>query len=226
MTTRNASKIIIAIDGPSASGKGTIARGIAKFFNYSHLDTGLLYRAVGRKTFEIDPEFSSEMTAIRMAQNFDASWLDDPLLRNDESSALASKVAVIGGVRQALLDFQRNFALFPPSDGAVLDGRDIGTVICPKAPIKLYITASAEVRAERRYKELLNRGDDVTYEQVLSDLQARDERDKNRTNAPLKMANDAVALDTSKMSIDEAISKAVELTQEALSNEDRVFVCF
>jgi cytidylate kinase len=220
------SKIIIAIDGPSASGKGTVARGLAEYFNFSHLDTGLLYRAVGRKTFEQDPDFTSELTAIRVAQNFDASWLDNPILRNDESSAMASKVAVIQGVRQALLDFQRNFAMFPPLDGAVLDGRDIATVICPKAPIKLFVTASAEIRAKRRFDELTQKRGIITdYETVLSDLNMRDARDMGRTQAPLKMSHDSLLLDTSKMSISDAIAQAIQVTQTALASDNQMFVC-
>ena len=219
-------KIMIAIDGPSASGKGTVARGLAEYFDFSHLDTGLLYRAVGFKSYELDPSFGSEITPIRVAQNFDPEWLNNPILRTDEVSSMASKVAVIPAVREALLDFQREFASNPPRDGAVLDGRDIGTVICPKAPVKLFITASAEVRAERRYIELTqHRNIETTYDQVLADLKARDERDMNRAEAPLKPAPDSVLLDTSKMSIDDAIAKAIKLTNDALASDVRRFVC-
>ena len=219
-------KIMIAIDGPSASGKGTVARGLAEHFDFSHLDTGLLYRAVGFKSYELDPSFGNDVTPIRVAQNFDAAWLDNPELRTDEASQMASKVAVIPAVRSALLDFQRNFAVNPPRDGAVLDGRDIGTVICPKAPVKLFVTASAEERAKRRFHELtVKRNIDTTYEKVLSDLQARDARDMNRKDAPLKAAPDSVLLDTSKMSIDDAIAMAIKLTNDALASDTRRFVC-
>lgn len=219
-------KIMIAIDGPSASGKGTIARGLAEYFDFSHLDTGLLYRAVGFKAYELDPSFGSEVTPIRVAQNFDAAWLDNPELRTDAASQMASKVAVIPAVRTALLDFQRDFAMNPPREGAVLDGRDIGTVICPKAPVKLFVTASAEERAKRRFHELsVKRNIDTTYDQVLSDLQARDARDMNRKDAPLMAAPDSVLLDTSKMSIDDAIAMAIKLTNDALASDARRFVC-
>ena len=219
-------KIMIAIDGPSASGKGTVARGLAEYFDFSHLDTGLLYRAVGFKSYELDPSFGNNAIPIRVAENFDATWLDNSELRTDEASAMASKVAIIPEVRNALLDFQREFAVNPPRDGAVLDGRDIGTVICPKAPVKLYVTASAEIRAERRYTELTQyRNIDTTYEKVLSDLRARDDRDMNRAEAPLKPAPDSVLLDTSKMSIDDAIAKAIKLTNDALASDVRRFVC-
>lgn len=225
-TSKATDKIMIAIDGPSASGKGTVARGLAHYFDFSHLDTGLLYRAVGFKSFELDPSFGNEVTPIRVAQNFDAAWLDNPELRTDKVSAMASKVAVIPAVRSALLDFQREFAINPPLEGAVLDGRDIGTVICPKAPVKLYVTASAEVRATRRFHELTTkRNIETTYEQVLADLQARDARDMNRTEAPLKPAPDSVLLDTSKMSIDDAIAMAIKLTNDALASDARRFVC-
>ena len=211
--------IIIAIDGPSASGKGTIARGMADYFEFSYLDTGLLYRAVGRKVFEYDENFN-EATAIHIAQNFDISWLDHPLLRNDDSSSLASKVAVIAGVRQALLEFQRHFSVHPAAEkkGSILDGRDIGTIICPNAQVKLFITASADVRAKRRFEELRKHDDSLKYETVLQDIQIRDERDMNRSEAPLKPAQDSLLLDTSNMCIKEAIAEAVRLTENILGS--------
>lgn len=220
--------IIIAVDGPSASGKGTVAKGLAEYFNFAHLDTGLLYRGVGylavRKS--VSDNLSLEAAAIHVSQNFPAEILSNADLRTDEASSLASKVATIPQVRDALLDFQRDFAISPPADGSVLDGRDIGTVICPLAPVKLYITATVEVRAERRHKELeqiLNR--EIDIDNVLEDLKARDARDMNRMMAPLKAADDAVILDTSKMSIDAAIAKAITLTQSVMQQKDKTFVC-
>ena len=219
-------KIIIAVDGPSASGKGTVARGLAEFFSFAHLDTGLLYRAVGRMAYDIDPAMVDANIAINAARHFTADRLDNPILRNDESSSLASKVATIPAVREALLEFQRNFAVNPPANGAVLDGRDIGTIICPLAPVKLFVTASVEVRAHRRHKELetLN-GYKIDYQKVLSDLQERDQRDTNRATAPLKTASDAVILDTSTMSVQDAIARAIELTNTVMRQRDRQFVC-
>ncbi len=220
-------KIIIAVDGPSASGKGTIARGLAHHFGFSHLDTGLLYRAVGRIAFEQDPSMTQKLIAIQAAQNLTADTLNNPLLRNDESSMLASKVATIPEVREALLDYQRNFAIFPPADGAVLDGRDIGTVICPLAPVKLFVTASAEIRAKRRHSELETLlQQKIDFAAVLSDIQSRDARDMNRETAPLKPAFDSILLDTTTMSVDDAIATAIERTQNVMNRNDRkLFVC-
>lgn len=220
--------IIIAVDGPSASGKGTVAKGIAKHFNFAHLDTGLLYRAVGFLASKDQSKTSSlEHAAIQAAKNFTADILSEPFLRTDEASSLASQVATVPQVREALLDFQRNFAISPPADGAVLDGRDIGTIICPLAPVKLYVTASVEVRAKRRHAELeklLNKK--LDFDTVLKDLQSRDARDSNRTTAPLKPAVDSVTLDTSLMSIDDAIAQAIDLTQKTMMAKDKAFMCF
>ncbi len=220
-------KIIIAVDGPSASGKGTIARGLAHHFGFSHLDTGLLYRAVGRMAFEQDPTMCDNRIAIMAAQNFTVDKLNNPLLRNDESSMLASKVAIIPQVREALLEYQRHFALYPPSAGAVIDGRDIGTVICPLAPVKLFVTASANVRAKRRHNELEKLlAKKMNFETVLSDILARDDRDMNRATAPLKPAHDSVVLDTTEMSINDAISQAIALTHHVMNTQDhKNFVC-
>ncbi|MEM6603931.1 MAG: (d)CMP kinase [Pseudomonadota bacterium] len=219
-------KIIIAIDGPACSGKGTIARGVAAHFGFSHLDTGLLYRAVGLRTHALDPSMGNDDTAIHVAKSFDPEWLNDADLRSDACSAYASKVAVIQGVREALLDFQRNFAIYPPGNGAVLDGRDIGTVICPKAPIKLFISADIEIRAQRRFEELYQAyGEKIIFEDVLTALKARDARDMNRKDAPLKPAEDSVLLDTSKMSIKDAIAQAIHMTENALASDDKMFIC-
>ena len=192
----------IAIDGPAAAGKGTIARAVAAHFQYPHLDTGLLYRAVGRKMMDgIDP--------IEAALNLSEDDLARDDLRNPDVAQAASKVAVIAEVRAALLDFQRAFAA--RAGGAVLDGRDIGTVICPDAPAKLFVTASAEARAKRRYDELIERGQNASLDQVLAEVKERDDRDMNRADAPLRPADDAMHLDTTELSIDEAIAKAIEL---------------
>ena len=189
----------IAIDGPAAAGKGTISKAVAAHFGFAHLDTGLLYRAVGAKTLRgTDPiEAAKSLTAEDMVGD----------LRTPEVAQAASKVAVIAEVRAALVAFQRSFAA--RDGGAVLDGRDIGTVICPDAPVKLFVTASAEVRAERRYLELSQKGLPDTREQVLADVITRDKRDRERSEAPLKPATDAVIIDTSDLSIEDAVAKAI-----------------
>lgn len=192
----------IAIDGPAASGKGTISRALAAHFGFAHLDTGLLYRAVGvRAAAGEDP--------IEAAQNLRAEDLERSDLRGDVAAQAASKVAVIAEVRAALVDFQRSFAA--RAGGAVLDGRDIGTVICPEARVKLFVSASAEVRAARRLEELLGRGLETDYETVLADVRARDERDMSRAHAPLRPAEDALQLDTSDLDIAAAIAAAIHL---------------
>ena len=207
--------ITIAIDGPTASGKGTLARKLADALGFACLDTGLLYRAVGMALKRQGFTASDEAQAIAAAQALNVDQvMDDDELRSAEAGQWASQVSAIPGVRQALLEFQRSFAAQPP--GAVLDGRDIGTVICPDAPVKLYITASAEVRAERRYKELLSRGQDKSYADVLADIKARDDRDMNRAIAPLKPASDAVMIDTSNMDPEKAFSVSLALIRERL----------
>ncbi|WP_293442961.1 d(CMP) kinase [Planktotalea sp.] len=190
----------IAIDGPAAAGKGTLSKAVAAHSGFAHLDTGLLYRAVAAKTLlGVEP--------IEAVQGLIAQDLDDTDLRTPEVAQAASKVAVIPEVRAALVDFQRAFAA--RAGGAVLDGRDIGTVICPDAAVKLFVTASAEVRAERRYLELSAKGDPSTPGQVLADVRARDKRDMNRAEAPLKPASDAVLIDTSELSIEAAVARAI-----------------
>lgn len=191
---------IIAIDGPAASGKGTIARALAAHFGFHHLDTGLLYRATGAKGG--DP--------VRAAQTLGPEDLSRPDLRSAEAGQAASRVAALPEVRAALVDFQRRFALREP--GAVLDGRDIGTVICPHAPVKLFVTASDQVRAARRAAEL---GADPA--RMLAELQERDRRDRDRATAPLKPAADAVVLDTSELTIAEAVSRAIAHVDRALA---------
>lgn len=192
----------VAIDGPAAAGKGTISKGVAAHFGFAHLDTGLLYRVVGAKTLQ-------GVSAQEAARNLQARDLEADYLRTPEVAQAASKVAVIPEVRAALVDFQRAFAR--RSGGAVLDGRDIGTVICPQAEVKVFVTASPEVRAERRYLELSEKGLDVSRDDVLADVLARDERDMNRKEAPLKPAKDVVLLDTSNMSVEEALAAAIKV---------------
>ena len=190
----------IAIDGPAAAGKGTISRAVAAHFGFAHLDTGLLYRAVGRRMLAGEEP-------VAAAQALRPSDLEGDGLRGAEGAQAASKVAVIPEVRAALLEFQRAFAR--RAGGAVLDGRDIGTVICPEAEAKLFVTASAEVRAHRRHAELRASGGDQSYEQVLAEVQERDARDRDRSAAPLKPAGDAVLIDTSEMDVNEAIATAI-----------------
>jgi len=197
----------IAIDGPAAAGKGTISRAVAAHFGCAHLDTGLLYRAVGAKVM-------TGSDAIEAAVGLRAEDLDVEGLRTAEVAQAASKVAVIAEVRAGLLDFQRAFAR--RAGGAVLDGRDIGTVICPQAEVKLFVTASAEVRGKRRYDELAGRGDTVTLDDVIEDVRARDARDMERVEAPLKPAEDAHVLDTSGLSISDAMAQAIAAITQRL----------
>ena len=200
--------MIIAVDGPAAAGKGTISRALAQHFGYHHLDTGTLYRRVGLELLKSDGNIHDSNVATAIARNLlSYAWLDYEL-RTEAVGAAASIVASIPEVRAALLDFQRSFAGQKP--GAVLDGRDIGTVVCPTAQVKLFITASPEVRAKRRQAELQAGGMDVTFEAILQDIRQRDERDKNRTVAPLVPAKDAVVIDTSDMTAEEAISAAIK----------------
>ena len=198
----------IAIDGPAAAGKGTISKAVAAHFGFAHLDTGLLYRAVGAKVM-------TGSDAIEAAVGLRAEDLEVDGLRTAEVAQAASKVAVIAEVRAALLDFQRAFAR--RAGGAVLDGRDIGTVICPQAEVKLFVTASAEVRGKRRYDELVGRGDTVTLNDVIEDVRARDARDMERVEAPLKPAEDAHVLDTSALSISDAVAEAIAAITQKLS---------
>lgn len=190
----------VAIDGPAAAGKGTLARALSDHFGLGYLDTGLLYRATGAKTFE-------GLTPLEAAESLTAADLARDDLRSGDAGQAASRVAALPEVRAALIDFQRAYAR--RSGGAVLDGRDIGTVICPEAEVKLYVTATDEVRADRRFAELAGKGEQVTRDEVLADLRERDARDSARATAPLKPADDALVLDTSTMSIDEAVAAAI-----------------
>ena len=211
--------IVIAIDGPAASGKGTLARRLAEKLGFAWLDTGLIYRAVGMGVVRQGGDPADPALAIPAAKALDfAALMDDSSLRTDEAGQAASKCSAIPEVRAALLDFQRSFARTPPNGkkGAVLDGRDIGTVICPDAPLKIYVTASAKVRAERRQKELAGRGQSLPFEAVLEDIRARDARDMNRPIAPLKPAPESVILDTSQLGVKQAFSAALTIAKERL----------
>ncbi|MBX7499975.1 (d)CMP kinase [Qipengyuania sp. YG27] len=206
--------MIIAVDGPTASGKGTIAKALAAHFGLPHLDTGLLYRAVGRQVFLDggDPDDGGDALA---ATSFPDSLLDDPQLRSEEVGGLASRVSIHPAVRQALYERQRSFAT--QEGGAVLDGRDIGTVIAPEAEAKLFVTASVEARAQRRFLEMRERGAGVTLLEIQDDLRRRDERDSKRAVAPLVPAADAMIIDTSALGRDEAIAAAIEAVTQAIS---------
>lgn len=197
----------IAIDGPAAAGKGTISKAVAAHFTMAHLDTGLLYRAVGAQMLQgADP--------LVAAQSLRPEDLDAANLRSPEVALAASQVAVMAEVRAELLAFQRGFAR--REGGAVLDGRDIGTVICPKAEVKLFVTASAEVRARRRHQELVAGGTQIDFDQVLADVTTRDARDAERAEAPMIAAVDAVVIDTSNLTINGAIAVAVSIVQERI----------
>ena len=200
--------LIIAVDGPAASGKGTIAKRIAAHYRLAHLDTGLLYRAVGATVLSKGLDPSDEGAATAAVDEISPAGLEDPQLRTPEVGKAASQVAAIPAVREALLNYQRRFATHPPerSFGAVLDGRDIGTVVCPDAEVKFFIIASPETRAHRRYLELSAKGSDLTEAQVLADIRERDARDANRDTAPMTMAPGAYLLDTTNLSIEAAFA--------------------
>ncbi len=201
--------MIIAIDGPAASGKGTLGRRLAEHFGFAHLDTGLLYRAVARVLLDRGFALADQEAAAQVALTLDVSYLEDPRLRGAEMGEAASVISAYQPVRDALLAFQRGFAGQPP--GAVLDGRDIGTVVCPHADVKLFITATPEERARRRHQEVLSRGETVEYETILADIRRRDERDMNRSTAPLKPAPDSILLDTTDFDADAAFRAALDL---------------
>jgi cytidylate kinase len=202
--------MIIAVDGPAASGKGTIGRALAEHYGLPHLDTGLLYRAVGIAVLRHGGDLENPGEALN-ACDFSAAMLDDPEIRSEAASRAASAVSAHKEVRAALLERQRAFARQP--GGAVLDGRDIGTVIAPEADAKLFVTASSAVRAERRFQELTKRGVHVVLEHVLHDIEARDARDSERSVAPLVQASDADLLDTTNLSIGDAVRQAIFLVE-------------
>jgi cytidylate kinase len=211
---------VIAIDGPAAAGKGTLARRLGMHFGLELLDTGLLYRAVGRKVLDTvikigdDPE-SYSVIAGQAARSLIPADLEVDGLRTDQAAQVASKISAMPEVRAALLDFQRDFAITPPNGGkgAILDGRDIGTVVCPDADIKLFLVASTEVRAKRRFKELQYRGVEAIYARVLEDMEERDARDMGRDASPLVAAEDAFQLDTSDLDADKALDAALDYIQ-------------
>ena len=207
-------KLVIAVDGPAASGKGTIAARLARTYGLPHLDTGLLYRAVGMGVLASGGSLDDADAAEAVARALDASVLsDDARLTTGEAGEAASRIAGYPGVRAALLDLQRDFAA--QAGGAVLDGRDIGTVIAPDATAKLYVTATAEVRAMRRWRQLTARGDQIAFEDMLADIRRRDERDAGRGAAPMVQAKDAVLLDTTEMDIDTAFDAARRIVEAA-----------
>jgi cytidylate kinase len=205
---------IIAVDGPAASGKGTIARALGRHFGLPHLDTGALYRTVALAALKSGTALEDADALGRLAAQLDLSLLEDPALRDTATAEAASRISAHPGVRAALLAFQRGFAGQP--GGAVLDGRDIGTVIAPGADAKLFVTAAPEVRAGRRFRELQAAGRDVTEAGILADILARDRRDTGRADAPLKQAGDAALLDTSDFAIGAAVQRAIELVSARL----------
>lgn len=205
--------MIVAIDGPAASGKGTLARRLAVYLNLPHLDTGLLYRATARTLIEHGQNLTDVRAAVAAARGLSLTDFDPRLLRGRDMGEAASIVAAIPEVRQALVDLQRDFAARP--GGAVLDGRDIGTVICPNADVKIFVTASPEARAQRRTNELRGRGEAADERAVLADIIARDERDRSRSTAPLMQAKDAHLLDTSTLGIEAAFQAALALVEKA-----------
>jgi cytidylate kinase len=207
--------IIIAVDGPAASGKGTIARALASHYGLPHMDTGLLYRAVALNLWRWGGDPRNEFEALRACSELGFDH-EDPELRSEPVSKIASAISAYPSVRAALLERQQQFARQP--GGAVLDGRDIGTVIAPEADVKLFVTASPEVRAQRRVRELLERGMAAHYEDVLSDIRARDDRDSHREVAPLKQAPDAQLLDTSELDVDQAIAEAIRIVREKVGS--------
>jgi len=206
--------LVIAVDGPAASGKGTIARALAKHFGLPHMDTGILYRAVALTLWRWGGDPGNEFETLRACGDlgFDPA---DPELRSEPVSKIASRISAYPSVRAALLERQQDFASQP--GGAVLDGRDIGTVIAPAATVKLFVTASAEVRAQRRMRELMARGMPAHYDDVLIDIRSRDERDSGRAVAPLRQAEDAILLDTSELDVDQAIAEAIRLAEEKVA---------
>ena len=205
---------VIAIDGPAAAGKGTLSKRIAAEYGFHHLDTGLTYRATAKALLDAGLPLDDEATAAEVALNVDLAGLDRSVLAVHEIGEAASKIAVMTPVRRALVEAQRNFSHRSP--GTVLDGRDIGTVVCPDAPVKLFVTASPDVRARRRYDEIVASGKAADYDQVLADVKLRDERDMNRADSPLKPADDAHLIDTSELSIEAAFRAAKAIIDKAL----------
>ena len=210
---------VIAVDGPAASGKGTIASRLAAAYDVPMLDSGLLYRAVGVLLLHRGGDLDDVAAATQVARDLTAEMLTDPAFRTREAGEAASRVAVHTPVREALREMQQAFARRP--GGAVIDGRDIGTVIAPEAPAKLYVTASPQIRAERRFKQLVAQGEPVTYEDILADILKRDARDGGRADSPMRQADDAVLLDTSEMTIEQATDAARRIVEAARARWER-----
>jgi CMP/dCMP kinase len=208
---------VIAVDGPAASGKGTIAARLGEAYGLPVLDSGLLYRAVGVRVLEEGGDPNDQAAAAAVAFTLDPAAIDDPKVRSRQASEAASRVAVHHDVRVALREFQQSFAAQEP--GAVIDGRDIGTVICPNAQVKIYVTASPEIRADRRWKQLAAAGESVTYDDILADIRTRDARDAGREDSPMRPAEDAVLLDTSEMTIEAAFDAARRIVEAARARE-------
>jgi len=203
--------MIIAIDGPAASGKGTLAKRLAAHFGYRHLDTGAIYRAVAYALISQGTDLADEAAAVSAARGLDPGTFDNPALKSHQVGTAASVVSAYPEVREVLLNFQRQFAAHPP--GAVLDGRDIGTVICPNADVKIFVVADPEVRARRRTLEARARGEAADEATILADILARDERDRNRASAPLKAAEDAYLLDNSHLDIEGGVRAAIDIIE-------------
>ena len=212
--------MIIAIDGPAASGKGTLGKRLAHHYGYRHLDTGVIYRAVAKALLDARADLSDEALAVAAALELDPEKFGDPVLKTQKVGDAASVVSAIPGVRRALINFQRQFAADPP--GAVLDGRDIGTVICPDADVKIFVMADPKVRARRRTLEARARGEDANETEVLADILKRDERDRNRAIAPLKAAADAYLLDNSQLDIEGGVRAAIEIVEAVRAGRQRV----
>ena len=207
-------RFTVAIDGPAASGKGTIAKAVSDKFGFAYLDTGLLYRVVAKKLLDADEAASDSAAAAEIARSIKITDLSAAGLRKPEISREASRVAAMPELRAALIEFQRGFA--KRKGGAVLDGRDIGTAVCPRAEVKLFVTANESIRACRRHWELLEAGEEMTLSEVLKDLRNRDERDSSRSCAALRRADDAVLLDTSELTIDRAVTKAFTIIEKRI----------
>jgi cytidylate kinase len=205
--------MIIAIDGPTASGKGTVAAGVARHFGLKRLDTGALYRAVGLAVLDAGGDPADDRAAVAAAEALDLAAIDERRIRSSAVGLAASKVASISAVRAALLKAQRSFAADPA--GAVLDGRDIATIICPDAHVKLFVTASLDARTQRRLAELRNRGEAIEFEQLRAQIAERDERDINRAEAPLRQAEGAFLLDTSNLSVEQSVAAAIAIIEQA-----------
>jgi CMP/dCMP kinase len=212
--------MIIAIDGPAASGKGTLAKRLAQHYGYRHLDTGVIYRAVAYALLQKGADLHNEALAVSAALQLDPDTFGDPALKSHEVGSAASVVSAIPRVREVLLDFQRQFAAIPP--GAVLDGRDIGTVICPDAEVKIFVVADPKVRARRRTLEAKSRGEEADEAMILQDIIQRDERDRNRASAPLKQAEDAYLLDNTNLDIEAGVRAAIDIVEAVRAGRQRV----